>query len=240
MMTQTDSNRVMGAARARAFTLIELLIVVAIISILASIATPNFIEAQVRAKVARVKADQRSLATAIESYYADNGKYPIRSDNWNNPAAGKLVAPPLLKKIFDPDMPNAAVGMHVLTTPIQYFTSLPPDPFNTPVKAYATDTNRIIDTIDYWDPEQADSWLAVLNFVKENGRAKGWMLVSVGPDQYLGVNPSGNPGNYPPENPITAYSSKHVYDPTNGSVTPGNVYRFAGGLSQSDILWKSR
>jgi prepilin-type N-terminal cleavage/methylation domain-containing protein len=49
----------------KAYTLIELLIVVAIIAILAAIAVPNFLEAQVRSKVARVKADMRTLATAI-------------------------------------------------------------------------------------------------------------------------------------------------------------------------------
>ena len=46
--------------------MIELLIVVAIIAILALIAVPNFLEAQVRAKVSRVKSDMRNVATALE------------------------------------------------------------------------------------------------------------------------------------------------------------------------------
>ena len=50
---------------------------VAIIAILAAIAVPNFLEAQMRSKVARVKADMRTIATAVESYAIDcNGKYP--------------------------------------------------------------------------------------------------------------------------------------------------------------------
>jgi prepilin-type N-terminal cleavage/methylation domain-containing protein len=60
----------------KAFTLIELLIVVAIIAILAAIAVPNFLEAQTRSKVSRAKADMRTLATAIESYTVDYNKPP--------------------------------------------------------------------------------------------------------------------------------------------------------------------
>jgi len=58
------------------FTLIELLIVVAIIAILAAIAVPNFLEAQTRAKVSRLKADMRSAATGLEAYAVDNNDYP--------------------------------------------------------------------------------------------------------------------------------------------------------------------
>jgi len=60
----------------KAFTLIELLIVVAIIAILAAIAVPNLLEAQTRAKVSRVKADMRSVSTALETYRVDSNRYP--------------------------------------------------------------------------------------------------------------------------------------------------------------------
>ena len=63
--------------KAQGFTLIELLIVVAIIAILAAIAVPNFLEAQVRAKVSRAKSDMRTIATALESYAVDHNRHPI-------------------------------------------------------------------------------------------------------------------------------------------------------------------
>ena len=66
----------------RAFTLIELLIVVLIISILASIATPNYLEFTTRAKVARVMADMRTCATAIEAYCVINGPYVPCGVDW--------------------------------------------------------------------------------------------------------------------------------------------------------------
>jgi len=58
------------------FTLVELLIVVAIIAVLAAIAVPNFLEATVRAKIARAYADLRSCGQALEAYQLDQSAYP--------------------------------------------------------------------------------------------------------------------------------------------------------------------
>lgn len=60
-----------------AFTLIELLCVVGVIAILAAIAVPNFLEAQVRSKIARVKQDQAFIAAALEAYFCDYKMYPV-------------------------------------------------------------------------------------------------------------------------------------------------------------------
>src|SRR5690606_1400219 len=91
---------------------IELLIVVAIIAILAAIAVPNFLEAQVRAKVARVESDMRTYATAIESYIVDNNHPPV---GFHSPAAGNIG---IRQWVY-----------HLLTTPVAYVTALPRDPF---------------------------------------------------------------------------------------------------------------
>ena len=103
LVPRASSNR-----RQCAFTLIELLIVVAIIGILAAIAVPNFLNAQTRAKVARAESDLRSLQTGMAMYRLDNNAYPYPIARW---------------------MDDTAFELAPLTTPIAYMPSIPPDPF---------------------------------------------------------------------------------------------------------------
>lgn len=98
-------------SRGKAFTLIELLIVVAIIGILAAIAVPNFLQAQLRAKVARVYADLRSMKTAIEMYHMDHNGYP----------------PSCSLEVVDGVQFRAGEIFH----PVRYASTVPVDPFNT-------------------------------------------------------------------------------------------------------------
>mgnify|MGYP006303818937 CR=1 FL=1 len=66
--------------RACGFTLVELLVVVAIISLLVTMAVPNYLDAQTRAKATVVAADQKVLGDAILMYCLDNGTWPPHLD----------------------------------------------------------------------------------------------------------------------------------------------------------------
>jgi type II secretion system protein G len=161
------------------FTLIELLIVVAIIGILAAIAIPNFLQAQVRAKVARVASDMRGIGEALEIYRVDQNEYPV------SPGSA-------LEKEFYP-----------LTTPIGYISSVPSDPFLLPAfidtwgwETYVFYCQNFVVPASWWAPPACDppphDWT--------------WGLWSLGPDQ--------------------ASNWGRAYDPTNGTISNGDIRRF--------------
>ena len=59
--------------KSKGFTLIELVVVIAIIGILAGIAIPYYTEAQATARGARILADMRTIQAAYTMYLAKNG-----------------------------------------------------------------------------------------------------------------------------------------------------------------------
>ncbi|MBI3002905.1 MAG: prepilin-type N-terminal cleavage/methylation domain-containing protein [candidate division NC10 bacterium] len=75
----------------RGFTFIEMLIVVAIIGILATIALPSFQQAVMKAKEAALKENLFVLRDVIDQYYADQEQYP--------PGLAELVEKRYLRRV---------------------------------------------------------------------------------------------------------------------------------------------
>ena len=72
--------------KSKGFTLVEIMIVVAIIALLAAIAIPNLLRAKVSANDALAKATLRSMSTASEAYAtANNGSYPANITSLTTP-----------------------------------------------------------------------------------------------------------------------------------------------------------
>ena len=89
----------------KGFTLIELMMVVAIIGLLASIALPKFSNLIIRSKEAAVKGDLGSLRSALTIYYADNeGIFPF--GGWTDPFAPLVTGGKYLDEIPSISIPT--------------------------------------------------------------------------------------------------------------------------------------
>src|SRR5690606_23400080 len=90
--------------------------VVAIIGILAAIAVPNFMNAQVRALISRTMSDVRAMATAVNMYQIDHNSPPFRRPGW--PCG-----------LCDESELDATYNIAGITSPVAYMSTIPFDPF---------------------------------------------------------------------------------------------------------------
>lgn len=198
------------------FTLIELLIVVAIIAILAAIAVPNFLEAQVRSKISRAKADMRSLATGIEAYRTDYPKYPLPTDS-NGGTIDISGGTPAAAGATDWWQTRLPI---LITTPVAYITTLMEEPF--PVdgeSALFHYTSRDYVILDQAVDEYDDFVQQLLLGDTKRGE---FFVLSHGPDIDLDFQPvagGGGGGGGGPSAPNVDY----LYDPTNGTTSDGDI-----------------
>ncbi|MFH1738300.1 MAG: prepilin-type N-terminal cleavage/methylation domain-containing protein [bacterium] len=130
-------NRLTPRSTYGGFTLIELLIVVAIIGILAAIAVPNFLNARMRAMVAKMESDMKALADALTMYQIDNKCFPI----WYGSNPHQELGP--------------------LTTPVSYIAAVPEDPFRETTNTKYSSITRNYDYHSYGPDECKTDWLLI-------------------------------------------------------------------------------
>lgn len=189
------------------FTLIELLIVVAIIGILAAIAVPNFLNAQIKAKVARVQGDMQAFSVALETYRLDQNRYPTVAN---------------CGAIPDSSRTSGGLALVVLTSPIAYMSTLHNDPFNENGEALTPGGSALNPFGLYWYMDRygrayggCGAASAVRFFINDS---QEWSMKSIGPDKQENVN-----------NFLSNTEKQFVYvlyDISNGLNSFGDIYRF--------------
>lgn len=192
----------------KGFTLIELLIVVAIIGILAAIAVPNFLNAQNRAKVARLVSDLKAVSTAEEQYSLDRGQYTFD---------------------YDCNVGGLEFGSYrPLTTPTPYISSVPFEIFYNELKAFNNNTRAGLKRPVYeytskvsFGPNGSPSCkndTTRYNFLQQN-RVE-YVMISLGPD--------GDQDDFAWDVPaftnLLSHKGSEIYAPSNGLLSSGNVY----------------
>jgi type II secretory pathway pseudopilin PulG len=122
----------------RAITMLELLTVVSIVSVLAAISVPNFLEAQVRSKVSRTHVDMAAVTLAMRAYRADHGTFPPLPEPLEQSLQLLATLPPgqtsTQTLLVDPSQHDRRTELLFgyqthLTTPVAYLGAIPVDTF---------------------------------------------------------------------------------------------------------------
>ena len=174
---------------------------VAIIAILAAIAVPNFLEAQVRAKVSRARADLRSMATAVETYRIDNNGYPTHG---RVTVAGGVEYRATATTFFD----RNEFAANTLTSPVAYVTTLPADPFAVAIPQPAREI-RLYNYINLSFQAKLPGAPPTATMEGLLAQWGGWRMSACGPDQDRGYDTKTNV----------------FYDATNGTISDGDIMR---------------
>jgi general secretion pathway protein G len=101
----TNNNR-----SRRAFTLIEMLVVILILAILASLIIPRLISRTDDAKIAKAKSDIATLSSCLQAYRLDNDKYPTTEEGLVALRSAPSDAPHWKGPYIDKDIPNDPWG----------------------------------------------------------------------------------------------------------------------------------
>jgi prepilin-type N-terminal cleavage/methylation domain-containing protein len=213
------------------FTLIELLIVIAIILILISIALPNFLEAQARARLARVRGDQRGLVTAVEAFRTERGVLLI--DFWDDETKESRTR---WRDKFGQVGQDPMTGYdrfeecyYPLTSPARYMTKVPYDLFNDPKRQVGLSGGEIGLGYIYFDndplfPKVYDYFidrffpghpLQVSSQTRPLSEGE-FGILSVGPDGFIGNSKDGK-------------DRAIAYNPTNGTMSTGDMVMLCNG-----------
>lgn len=205
--------------RTTAFTLIELLIVVAIIAILAAIAVPNFLDAQTRSKVSRVKTDLRCLELAIQSYSVDHTHPPV---DWSVPK-GDPQYEWMIENSSGMCHPGGIYpdgSLHAgLTTPITYIANCwIRDPFTATDSKWTMRPDTMVYTYNPFGPNPLHGRPIANSYISRGYQEfyGNWRIGSVGPDRKWFNGEPDTAGSLP---------ASRIYDPTNGTVSIGNIWR---------------
>jgi len=198
----------------RAFTLIEILIVVSVIGILAAVAMPNFLEAQNRAKLARVRADHRTLATALEAYFVDQHAYPSGESNGTVKWLRWMTTPQAY--LADAQVPDPFVGRDADPANLATFVSYPYHRY------------YVFNEMGYLNAFSATGQLFSPYGTPGELKVKFYVLFSHGPD---GVRSKGSNGATFTQSANLfdpAHFTEFIYDPTNGVTSNGEILRLGG------------